>query len=163
MFDIVLREVANTDAQWIFKACQDREIQRWTTVPRPYLMEHAEGFCRGEGVAERFRWAIWEKDLTGVGLGLISVHKIEDHVAELGYWIAPWARGLGVCTRAVNEVASWLTYVNDVAAVTARIAETNSASQKVVTRAGFSVVGPTDDLLPDGDSKVPGLIFRREL
>lgn len=163
MLNVVLRDVKHSDAQWIFDACQDGEIQRWTKVPRPYLMLHAEGFCRGEGVEERYRWAIWENDVTDVGLGLISVHKIENHVAELGYWIAPWARRLGVCTRAVDEVISWLTDLNDVVAATARIAETNSASQRVVTKAGFSVVGPTVDLLPDGDLRVPGLIFRREL
>lgn len=39
-----LRSLRDDDADWIFDACQDAEIQRWTLVPRPYLREHAESF-----------------------------------------------------------------------------------------------------------------------
>ena len=39
-----LRELQIDDAEWIYRACQDSEIQRWTTVPRPYSRDHAESF-----------------------------------------------------------------------------------------------------------------------
>ena len=41
---LLLRPIAPDDAQAIYTACQDPAIQRWTTVPSPYLLEHAEFF-----------------------------------------------------------------------------------------------------------------------
>jgi len=43
-----LHAIKPTDATWIFDACQDEQIQYWTTVPKPYLMEHAIAFANGK-------------------------------------------------------------------------------------------------------------------
>ena len=45
---ITLLAVEPTDAEWIFEACQDAAIQRWTRVPRPYLRSHADEFVAGD-------------------------------------------------------------------------------------------------------------------
>lgn len=161
--EVVLGSVELSDAQWIFDACQDSQIQRWTTVPRPYLIEHAESFCNGDVVTERIRWTIRDSSINGRGLGLISVHAITDGVAELGYWVAPWARGEGVCTSAVGRVVDQLQELPEVEAITARVASTNFASQRVMIKSDFEAVGETLELLPDGDLKVPGIVFRRNL
>ena len=163
MVDIALRRLLPSDASWIYDACQDTEIQRWTLVPRPYLIEHAKEFCSGGGPEEIQRWAIADQSDHSRGLGVISVHRIVDGVAELGYWVAPWGRGSRVCSRAVIDVVAWLEGFASNVAVTAKIASTNIASQRVVARAGFSAAGPTEELLPDGEAKAPGIIFRREL
>ena len=39
-----LRPWRPEDAEAVFAACQDPEVQRWTEVPVPYLREHAEQF-----------------------------------------------------------------------------------------------------------------------
>ena len=41
---LLLRPWRAADADAVHRACQDPDIQRWTTVPRPYLPEHALGF-----------------------------------------------------------------------------------------------------------------------
>ncbi|WP_206685980.1 GNAT family N-acetyltransferase [Kribbella qitaiheensis] len=41
---MTLRAWRPSDAAAVSEACQDEQIQRWTTVPSPYLREHAEGF-----------------------------------------------------------------------------------------------------------------------
>ncbi|MGC4853133.1 GNAT family N-acetyltransferase [Micromonospora sp. DT4] len=41
---VLLRPWREADADGVHRACQDRDIQRWTTVPRPYLSEHAHDF-----------------------------------------------------------------------------------------------------------------------
>ena len=41
-----LRPLAADDADWIFEACQDSEIQKWTQIPRPYTREHAVSFAK---------------------------------------------------------------------------------------------------------------------
>lgn len=163
MVTVVLRDVVSADAQWIFDACQDGDIQRWTTVPRPYLFEHAEGFCRGEGVEERVRWAIKDPVSQERGLGLISIHTVKDGVAEIGYWVAPWARGLGVCTTAVELLMEYAKGVGEIQAISARVASTNVASRRVMEKSGFEATGETDEQLPDGELKVPGIIFRRSI
>ncbi|WP_151775171.1 GNAT family N-acetyltransferase [Streptomyces abyssomicinicus] len=43
---LILRPLGPADAGAVFAACQDPEIQYWTTVPSPYLAEHARGFVR---------------------------------------------------------------------------------------------------------------------
>lgn len=163
MVEVVLGAVEVSDAQWIFDACQDPHIQRWTTVPRPYLIEHAKGFCDGEGITERVRWTMRDPSNTDRGLGVISIHSISDGIAEIGYWVAPWARGEGVCTSAVNHLVDYARGLSEVDAITARVASTNFASQRVMIKSGFSPVGETIELLPDGDLKVPGIVFRNDL
>jgi len=124
---------------------------------------HAESFCKGENVMERIRWVIRQANADGRGLGLISVHAINDQVAEIGYWVAPWARGTGVCTNAVALVIDYLRKLGGVNAITAKVASTHNASQRVMAKSGFENVGDTTELLPDGDLKVPGKVFRRNL
>ena len=41
---LLLRPWRPDDADAVHRACQDPDIQRWTTVPRPYLREHADAF-----------------------------------------------------------------------------------------------------------------------
>ena len=65
-----LREIKPTDATWIFEACQDEQIQYWTTIPKPYLMEHAVGFANGK-TSEKKVWVI--EDSTKKEVGVISV------------------------------------------------------------------------------------------
>ena len=62
-----IREIAESDANWIFEACQDKEILFWTTVPRPYTLQHAQGFIRGE-FPEYKIWVIEDKDFKPVGI-----------------------------------------------------------------------------------------------
>ncbi len=38
---LLLRPWQAADADEVFRACQDPEIQRWTMVPQPYMVEHA--------------------------------------------------------------------------------------------------------------------------
>ena len=163
MYQVGLRQVTALDAGWIYDACQDSEIQRWTLVPRPYLLNHAEDFASGGGIIEAQRWAICDKAFPDRGLGIISIHRIEDKNAEIGYWVAPWARGERVCSRAVAEVITWSRLNTHAESVSAKIAETNIVSQRVVLAAGFLAAESTADLLPDGGGKVPGIVFRRTI
>lgn len=56
--------------------------------------------------------------------------------AELGYWIAPAHRGCGYASEVVETVARWCAIDLDLS-VRARHAPTNTASARVLTRAGF--------------------------
>ncbi|GAA1955713.1 GNAT family N-acetyltransferase [Microbacterium aquimaris] len=96
------------DVDAVFAACQDPEIQRWTTVPSPYERRHAVQYCttataQWEKDAEQL-WAVRE----GAELcGVIGLHRTSPDTADLGYWVAPTARGRGVLTEAAREVLDW--------------------------------------------------------
>ena len=97
------------DADAIFEACQDAAIQRYTTVPSPYERQHAEGFITfahtrwAEGVEAT--WALREG---GELAGMVGLHGITfGGSGELGYWMAPSARGRGLLTEACRAVLDW--------------------------------------------------------
>lgn len=101
------------DADAVFAACQDTSIQRWTRVPAPYEPQHAVGFV-GELAASQ--WAAGtgaplavatagDDEIVGA-CGLVAVNA-QDLVAEVGYWVVPWARGQRVAQRATRLLADW--------------------------------------------------------
>ncbi|MFD0784173.1 GNAT family N-acetyltransferase, partial [Micromonospora azadirachtae] len=96
---LLLRPWRADDAEDVFRACQDPDIQRWTTVPRPYLPEHAHGFVTDftadawrEGTGAPF--AVCDAT-TGELLGSCGLVALDTRLGsgEVGYWTAPWARG----------------------------------------------------------------------
>ncbi|MEY3358719.1 MAG: hypothetical protein RIR87_1778, partial [Actinomycetota bacterium] len=102
-FDLLphrLRDLQPNDAEWIHRACQDIDIQRWTMVPRPYTREHAESFVVNHG-GELAAYAIVTA-LTNEPVGVAGLHHVRDGVASVGYWVAPWGRGHRAATSALR-------------------------------------------------------------
>jgi RimJ/RimL family protein N-acetyltransferase len=151
-----LRAPRADDEQWVFDACQDAEIQRWTLVPRPYSREHARGFLADSG-----EWLCRAViDPAGRPIGMIAVHDLIDGVADIGYWIAPWGRGRGHGSSAVRALVSSLSDDRRVRVVTARIAVANTASRRTIERAGFVEFSRESDACPDGDSRSDAVVYR---
>ena len=155
-----LRDLGDDDVEWIFEACQDPEIQRWTLVPRPYLREHAESFVR-EGVGELRTWVVVASEGERA-VGMISIHSIVDGVASIGYWVAPWGRGRGAASAAVRLVVEEAR-VMGARAVTADIAEVNEASRRTVESCGFTVRGTLPLGGRDNEAAVDALRYSIEI
>ncbi|WP_372592727.1 GNAT family N-acetyltransferase [Actinotalea sp.] len=138
----------DADVPAITRACQDPEVARWTTVPDPYRTEHAEAFVRatvptGWADGTSATWAIRESGTEHRISGMIGLHEISVGSGEIGYWVAPWARGRGLVGRAAGLVldhafapdglaldrVSWSAFVG------------NWPSRRVAWRAGFRVEG----------------------
>jgi uncharacterized protein YhfF len=163
-FDLLshrLRELQPNDAEWIHRACQDPDIQRWTMVPRPYTREHAESFVVDRG-GELSAYAIVSAP-TNEPVGVAGVHHVRDGVATVGYWVAPWARRRGAASTALKILPTLVARLGNARIVQATIAKTNTASRRTAERAGFALVGTSDDHCPDGDSQVAGLEYRRSV
>lgn len=103
--DIVLTVPTLTDVDRVTELCQDPAIQRWTIVPSPYRREDGEGFVGGlvPGGWECGDNLTWGIRRDGELLGMVGVSRAEGS-GEIGYWLAPEARGTGVTSRAVGLV-----------------------------------------------------------
>jgi RimJ/RimL family protein N-acetyltransferase len=138
---VTLRPWRPEDAAAVFEACQDPEIGRHTYIPQPYELAHAEGFiamcleaaATGSTAAG---FAIVDADTDRV-LGSMSRPPLDGHRASFGYWLAPWARGRGVATRALRLMVDWTIATTDAIRLELYTDTDNPASGMVAERAGF--------------------------
>jgi len=154
-----LRSLRHDDADWIFAACQDAEVQRWTTIPRPYTLDHAREFVED---APNVRTALAIVDAASdLPVGVAGINAVDGGVATVGYWVAPWARRRGAATEALHVLSTLATRTGDVHTVRALIAGTNAASMSVAERAGFSPRVGTGERCPDGVCAVEAVAYER--
>lgn len=98
-----------SDVDAIWAACQDPDIQRYTTVPSPYELRHAEEFV----VKVAAEWAsgahlTWAVRHGSMLAGMIGLYRLDGRGAgELGFWIARPSRGKGFVTEASTAVLDW--------------------------------------------------------
>jgi RimJ/RimL family protein N-acetyltransferase len=142
---IRLRLRTDVDNPAIVEACRDPDIVRFTRVPADY-----DDATAAEWAAEsqRHREA-------GTGLHLVVADAEDDrllgsigtHVnrgegrGDIGYWLAPWARGRGVMTRAVLLLSRWSFDALLVERIEITIEPENTASRAVAERAGYTFEG----------------------
>ena len=156
-----IRDIQLTDASWIYEACQDEQIQYWTTIPKPYLPSHAEGFVRGE-FPEYKVWVIEEREAGPVGV--ISIHTVDESgSAEIGYWIAPWGRGKGGAASAITLVAKYAATNPDIRSLSACISDHNTNSQRVAIAAGLQRSEAAERSCPAGCEETSATVYRKSL
>ena len=131
-----LRHLYYDDVEWIFDACQDEAIQRWTLVPRPYSFEDAAWFIENQ---PEYVTMVIEETESSMPLGLVSIHDIDEvtREASIGYWVAPWGRGMKAASAAVKLLIASITPDENIHSVIAYIAEENTASRRTIERSGF--------------------------
>ncbi|MER5182829.1 GNAT family N-acetyltransferase [Streptomyces sp. NPDC002896] len=78
------------------------------------------------------------------GIGFHSTPDDEGNV-EVGYDLVEGARGHGYATEALRALAGWALARPEAKTLHATVDRTNTASQAVVSRAGFTRVGERDD------------------
>ncbi len=105
---LVLRPWMPADASAVHAACADPQAQRWLPLPSPYTVADAEHWVTEGGHLLRragngLACAVVERS-TGqlVGSAELRVHPTLRRCAEVGYWIAPWARGRRYAAEAVD-------------------------------------------------------------
>ena len=100
---VVLRAYRPDDVSDLLAAFADEEILRWNPGPSgPDAVERFMASRNDWSAADHASWAV--ADATDRFVGSVSVHRIDTDQgdAEIGYWVAPWARRRGYAVRAVD-------------------------------------------------------------
>ena len=96
--DLLLRPWRDDDIEAVYRACQDPDIQRWTTIPSPYGREDAAWFvstCPDRWRSGTASFAAVDAE-SGSLLGSFGLEGVEhEQGPEIGFWVAADARVLG--------------------------------------------------------------------
>ncbi|MFC9116430.1 MULTISPECIES: GNAT family N-acetyltransferase [Streptomyces] len=141
---LLLRTVGPQDTDTVYRICQDPDIQRWTTIPSPYLPEHARGFTEqiapdGWANGSMFTFGVFLP--TGDLTGMLSITLRSFGTGEIGFWGAKEHRGNGYITEAALAACRWAFTRMSIDRVEWRAEVGNAASRAVAERAGFTVEG----------------------
>lgn len=156
---VTLRAHQPGDAADIVIACQDLEVQRWTTVPVPpggYGLADARVFvdlvAAGWASGERLTWVI-EADRSGRRRFCGSIHLLDDGsgACEVGFLLHPAGRGRSLMSTALRLVRDFAFDVAGFRVIRWRALPGNWASRRVAAAAGFTFDGTVRALLPQRD------------
>src|SRR3954468_18951279 len=87
---LLLRPPTAQDAETVLAAVQDPDILRWTTMPSPYLLEHAQSFTEqlapaGWANGTMFTWGLFLPEGEDL-VGMLGLTMRSPGTAEIGYW-----------------------------------------------------------------------------
>ena len=141
---LLLRSVGPQDTDVVYSAAQDPEIQRWTTIPSPYLPEHARSFTEqlvpeGWANCSMFTFGVFLPEGELVGMLAITMRSLG--VGEVGFWATKEYRGNGYITEATVAVSRWAFTRLSIDRVEWRAEVGNKGSRAVAEHAGFTIEG----------------------
>lgn len=139
---VSLRLPTADDADDITTACQDPQIAEWTTVPSPYTRADAEAWlAKRPTPADWWAYPTWAVTVlpSDRWCGNIDLRPDGEGGVEVGYLLAPWARGAGHGTRTLRLVCGWAFSALGAQVVTWYAYAGNVASLRTARSVGFDV------------------------
>lgn len=139
---VTLRPPRPEDADDVTRSCQDPLNIAWTTIPVPYTRTDAEQWlARRTADADWWRGPAWAITVTPDDrwCGSIDLRPDEAGSAEVGFLLAPWARGHRYAARSLRLVCAWAFATLGVAVVTWTAFVGNQASLRTARAVGFQV------------------------
>lgn len=141
---LLLRTVGPHDTDAVYDAVQDPDIQRWTTIPSPYLREHAAGFTDQmvpDGWADGSMFTFGVFVPSGELVGMLAITMRSLGTGEIGFWAKKEHRGNGYITEAAIAASRWAFTDISLDRVEWRAQVGNTASRAVAENAGFTLEG----------------------
>ena len=136
---VLLRPWLPDDAEEIARCCNDDLTSHFIPfLPSPYTLTDAEMFIERTVSEAEVNLAITDR-ATGTLLGAVgvSLKAFDEEIAEIGYWLAPEARGRGAATSALVLLSGWALRELPIARLQLTADVANLPSQAVAERAGF--------------------------
>jgi RimJ/RimL family protein N-acetyltransferase len=143
---VALRGVHEADCDQVVRALRDPEIVRWIRrIPADYtpadfdywLGRHRAAAAAGDGLT----LAVVAADDHHRVLGSVGVHELRSGRPDIGYWVAPDARGRGVAPRAARLLRDHAVERLGVGRIEVLVDPGNAASQRAAEKAGFTRTG----------------------
>jgi RimJ/RimL family protein N-acetyltransferase len=156
---LVLRRWRADDADRLYSVMQDGSMGRFLALPDPYSRAAARCWVSGPGDEGR---------ADGSGLGAAVVERESGRLvgscalrlngdAEIGYWIAPDARGHGYAAEVTRRLSAW-GFGLGLRRMRLACDVRNLASARTALAAGFRFEGISrDGVVSAGDGSVPEL------
>jgi RimJ/RimL family protein N-acetyltransferase len=136
-----LRPPSEGEALETLEMLLDPEVVQWNPAPTVVDEEEARAWCRRGGDWSGGSHASFSvlDATTGQLLGNVSLHHIDRDAAtaDIGYRVAPWARGRGVATASLAAVSRWATAALGLVRIQIFHAVANPASCRVAEKAGY--------------------------
>ena len=152
---ITMRPMRPSDAEDIYRAVQDPEIPKFTTVPSDYQIDLAIDFAHTRAAAsfvnktelvfviEDSRLIASDYPYTNGFAGVMSLHTIDipNHRAEIGYWLAKESRGKGICSKAAEMITEYGLMTIGFKRIDGIVDVRNEPSKAALLKAGYEFEG----------------------
>jgi RimJ/RimL family protein N-acetyltransferase len=163
--DIRLEPLTNAHLPGIVELVGDADVIRFTRIPDPVPAGWVDAWIRryedGRADGTRDCFAIVDRD--GAFLGFAAAPEIDAgaRTAELGYVVAPPARGRGVATRALELLTRWAFDDAGILRAELLISTENVASKRVAEKDGYRYEGTLRSVHFKGDLREDTEIWSR--
>ena len=162
--DIIIRPWQTGDELSLVQHANNRKI--WINVrdrfPYPYTLKDAEIWVRVAGADRNMiNLAIEFEGLAVGGIGLVFKQDVYRRSAEIGYWLGEDFWNRGIATRAVKALSSYIFKQEqfDINRIYAGIFEYNTASARVLEKAGYQLEARLRKSVTKDDNTVDELIY----
>lgn len=137
-----LRAWTRNDLPSLVKYANNQEVSKNLTDKFPYPYKKEDGLRFLEMVAKNDPQSVFAIEINDEAAGAIGLHPQDDiHCknAELGYWLAQPYWGKGIITEAIKQIVAYGFQNFDINRIFARPFGSNTASQRVLEKAGFKL------------------------
>ncbi|MCK9628295.1 MAG: GNAT family N-acetyltransferase [Bacteroidales bacterium] len=139
--DYILRPWRSSDLDSLVKHADNYNVAKWLTnqFPHPYTYESGKGYI--EMVGKDNPTKVFAIEIEGEAAGSIGIFPqtdIHEKSAEIGYWLSEKYWRNGIMSSAVKDIVKYGFDTFDIVRIYAKPFSTNSGSQKVLEKAGFS-------------------------
>jgi RimJ/RimL family protein N-acetyltransferase len=157
---VVLRPPVPDDVEDMVGWCRDDEVGRWTAnVPVPYERHHAEEYVvraqKGRETGTAYSFVI---ETAGRPVGQLSLRPEGSGAADIGFLLAPPARGKGLMSRSLRLLLTWAFDDLGLEVVHWRAIVGNWESRRVAWACGFQVEGRVRGLVDQRGTRKDGWI-----
>jgi RimJ/RimL family protein N-acetyltransferase len=135
-------------------------------IPQPFTVADVR-FWLGDlaeqaAAGTRFNWCVAEAE-TDLGLGNLTLFRMEQGGGELGYWLHPDAQGRGVIVEALELVTHWFFAPDGRGGqrLAIKTASTNRAARRTAELAGFRLLRTEPDMYALANGRDALVVYER--